>query len=346
MKVFAVFILLTSKLFAAEFLVTTNGLTQKKVLRALADQPRTELRDHEVTSLYDEWFAKPFSQAELHAILSLERSAQEASLGGRFDEALSQYRKALEKLTQIPNVKGAQSIRLHVLIRIAELSELLGQESLPRWKVAHAWSPTASLSPDEFSPALIKKFESFNGRAVKLPISFKVPRESTVFINGNLVKSEDEAVSTYLEEGDHQISFLAPGAAWAIKEINVSTKTALSEIDLKPVPVVQGTCDAPEYLGPSLPDGTRLIGHFSECERVYDGRQWYGLNGQALQKFAPSPSIPALSMTKPEPQSGFEKLVSSPWFWIGTAAVVATTVAIVAHNQSTHQIIIPTKTVK
>jgi hypothetical protein len=333
---------------AGEIWVTTAGLSSERRLSEIAEASAQKIAEPDFVSFYEGQLRTPVLKNVLSQLLERETLAQKSFVSGDFRGALEQYEKLLTELSTLPNVSGVEKITLAVLVNIAQLKTMLKlPDAENAWIQAHAWSPNAQLSDDEFSPQMVKKFASIYPEK-PLKIEIDAYSESTVYVDGRRAQSDGENFTAKVQPGRHQACVLAPGAAWACKSFDVDASRAADPIQIEPSPVVEGSCDDPHYVGPALPQNVKVLVHFENenCERIYSQQRWYSLLGHHIESLVPQTStLYANEMReamKPQ-ESTWSKLSHSTWFWAGVSAVVIGAIVISAQNQNHETVVVPSQ---
>lgn len=221
---------------------------------------------------------------------------------------------------------------------------LKSQKAETLWSEAHAWAPDIILSPEEFSPAIILQFSKSSNHIKRIPVKIKSPAEAFVFVDGQRIKSEDLSHptrhSTALEPGQHQVSVLAPGANWTIKNFEIKEKQKFESLVVSPSPFVKGDCQRPEFVGGELPAKIKLLAEFDGCARVYSDHKWFTVEGGTpvtilSDDLKPGGNATLSSFTSPAKKDFFGSLIKSGWFWAGVGALVVGVVALSSSQTTT-----------
>lgn len=90
----------------AEFWVVTPKISSRAKLDEIAEKYRSEIKDGDFSTSFDNLLGHPASPEEMSVILDLDSLARAAALNGFFKKASDYYLKLREKLKTLPNVWG------------------------------------------------------------------------------------------------------------------------------------------------------------------------------------------------------------------------------------------------
>lgn len=332
-------LLMFNSAFASTYWVTDFGLTTQKDLQKKSLNTKYFGKIRAISS-YEGLLKKSASDEQENEILGLITKAQGHISKENFKGAFATYKLADEKLSLIPNVNSWEDVRLSVLIHLAYLAtkiELKTSEAF--WRRAHAWNPSARLSTKAFVSNMIKRFRSLDNQIPSQSVHFSAPKGVEVWINGRKLKSDDGEFSIVLEEGLHQVSSLAPGAAWSVQNFAVDESSRGKVINLENRPLVSGSCTQPKYNGFAMPRDTKVLVASEDCELVY-AKDWSELESkQGGKPLGLDEAFRGRTYAREE-ESTLKRWSKSPWFWIGTGAAVLGSILVYQHNQPRNVILI------
>jgi hypothetical protein len=351
-----------TNVMATEVLVTSPEPTTKERLAEITEHYRSVIKEGDFVSSYEYFLNHPASQSQMAVILDLDSQGRADSLNGNFKKAEVFYSKLLSKLQELPNVVGLEKITLATRINLAHMAVMLKhRDAEALWKEAHAWDPNAKLSPEEFSPAVILRFEKPSQIVKKSTVELHVSNDVTVFVDGQKIKASesDNKRLIRLEAGHHQVAAISPGTPWTIKAFEVRENSKKLVLHLKTNLLVGGNCDSPQLLIPPPSREIKILVHFDDnCARVYSEKKWFDLEGKVVTLSKPATfngvklsddlkpggelSAPDGTLVTSKPKPGLASiLLHSPWFWTGVGAVIIGAI-VISRNQTTTE---PTHTV-
>jgi len=328
---------------ASDIWVTTPKPSTQEKLTEISEKYKLQMRDNDFTSSFDHLIGHPTSQAEMAIILDLDSMARAAALNGAFKKASEYYLKLQKKLKPLPNVSGLEKIVLSTRISLAHMATMLKQPQAENlWNEAHSWAPNAVLSSEEFSPAVILQFSKLVTKIKKVQVKIKSTNEAFIFVDGQRFQK-----TISLEPGHHQVSVLAPGSSWTIRNFEIKEGQKPLEMFIQPVSLIRGTCENPKFQGTELPPKTKLLVVFdSDCSRIYSEHHWYTIAGVRTEpKSNLSDDLKPQGETEPlngqvvssqsSKRNFFGDLIRSGWFWAGVGAAVIGTIVITSNQTTT-----------
>ncbi|MDZ4676104.1 MAG: hypothetical protein SGI74_01235 [Oligoflexia bacterium] len=335
--------------FAQQVWVTSSQLSSRDQLIKLADIRRPEFQDIDLISWHEAQLAHPITREELTTLLQQEEKAKDLSLKGDFKGSLGLYLKLLGQLETLPNVAGIEKITFATLVRIAEISTVLKkQDAGSWWKQARGFVKNLNFKDQQFSPQVIEKLKSVKFKMNKIILTINTNPNDILYIDGRRIFCSQANCEVSVLPGIHLIAAISPGSQWVVQKINISESDKIPKISFLFEPVVTGDCDHPRYVGKQLPSKIKLLARFqgTVCERVYDGKKWYSTQKKPLEMYLPVTTSQFENFEAPTQKSWFQKMVRSPWFWIGAGLVTAGTVIAVKKSQESETVIVPTHTNK
>ncbi len=340
------FMLLLSQLCSAsDVWITTDRFMTPLEDKMLIEEYRGRFKDRLLFSAYQTLLREPVTSEQLKSIIIDDEQNHNLYLAGEFSKVQSELQKAMPGLLEIPAINGIDKIIFNRLLRTAELEDLLAEapqeEFSPAWLAAAAWMARPADVDKRFSPTVVSKLKRAEARLKKVEVTVVAINSATVLIDGKKIDYQGEFFKSNIPLGTHQLSILIPGSQWFVQSIVITEAERYFQPQIKRL--VGGNCDNPEYYGPFFTKGKKIIASFtSGCERVYDGKVWYSMEGRRLESLQTQAA--SLGMDLPEPKKShgfFGNLVRSPWFWTGVGALVVGGI-VYSQSQGTETVIQPT----
>jgi hypothetical protein len=268
--------------------------------------------------------------------------AEESAFQGRFNESLEIFESILNKLQNIPNVAGIESIRQRVLIKKAELKTLTkAADAGLTWRDAVAWNPEIDVSNRQYNPDTKRMLTSLKNNA-ETELIIQLANPAYVLVDG---KKTEEVFGKYkisVKSGHHQIAVLSPGFAWFTREVEIGTESVT--LELSPTSLISESCKKPKVNEPKAVD-LPIVAHFQDeqCAALNEKGRWKLLteSGPALLKPQFGPSSPSSVQSDYRPQSSEKSIFASPWFWVGVGAI-AGGIYLFTQNGKKDKVVVPT----
>lgn len=321
---------------AADVLVTPAFPTSREGLNQLVKELPKEI---ESQSLFEKLLLEPLTSDQQNSLFKQMSQAEEEALKKNFEGAIKIYESLLKRLEQHPNINGLNKLTLTTLIKLGELYKLSNdiEKSSAFFKKAKAWDVSAELDQEVFSPSTQQVFKKIKlGKSFTVDI--KYPAHAMAFLNGKKLMLSSAQKTVQIFEGKHQLAVLSPGELWQVKNFYIH-KDSSKKISIESKIIAGGTCDKPYLQADNLPAYSKLIVMMDSCQRVFDGSQWYTMQGEALSH-APAEQILSETFTYTKEKGPWlSEVIKSPWFW-GAVGAVGVLVFIKSQEQPT--VIVPT----